>query len=113
MDEKKVEFRARLKGRKILRRLFPILSAYCLLLGLLNLLAGLGFLFLGGQYLLDMFGLIDTPNPKWVGWFVDDLFHKGWSSESCQAVIGAMVLGISLVITSIDYLARNSPFSAR
>ena len=56
-----------MKGRKILRRLFPILSAY--------------------YFQLDMFGLIDAPNPKWAGWFVATFF-----TGVGQAVVGAMVV---------------------
>jgi len=85
-----------------LKRFFSILS---LLLSVFNLLVGLGFLFLGGRYLLDMFGLIDIPNPVWIGWFVDDLTGMGMSAKSSQAVVWAMTfLGASLIITSIDYL---------
>ena len=32
-----------------------------LLLNVFNLIVGLGFLTLGGQYILNMFGLIDAP----------------------------------------------------
>lgn len=71
----------------------------------LQSLDSIGFLFLGGRYLLDMFGLIDAPNPRWIGWFVDDLFGMGMSAKSSQAVVWAMTfIGISLIITSIDYL---------
>ena len=75
------------------------------MLDLFNLLAGLVFLFLSGKYLLDMIGLIDVPNPVWIGWFVDDLLGMGMSAKSSLAIVFAMViLGFSLSITSIDYL---------
>lgn len=86
----------------LLKRFFLMLS---LLLGIFNLLIGFGFLFLGGRYLLDMFGLIDIPNPVWIGWFVHDLLGMGMSARSSQAVVWVMTfLGISLIIASIDYL---------
>ena len=72
---------------------------------LLSLFTGLVLLFLGGQCLLSMYGLIDVPPPAWIGWFVDDLFHMGISARSSQAVVWAMViLGSSLIITGVDYL---------
>lgn len=89
----------------MLRRLFPLSLTLSFLLSVFNLLIGLGFLFLGGGYLLDMFELIDIPNPVWIGWFVDDLTGCGMSARSCQAVVWAMAfLGVSLIVTSIDYL---------
>ncbi len=76
-----------------------------LILGVVNLSAGLVLLLLGTKYLLSMFGLIQIPGPVWIGWFVDDLLGMGMSSRSSQAVVWAMtVVGASLVVVSIDYL---------
>lgn len=89
----------------MLKRLFPLSLNLIFLLIVFNIFAGLGFLFLGGSYLLDVFGLIDIPNPAWIGWFVNDL--TGWDMDprACQAVVLAMTfLGVSLIITNIDYL---------
>jgi hypothetical protein len=75
------------------------------MLGILNLAAGLMLLLLGTRYLLSIFGLIDTPRPIWIGWFVDDLLGMGMSARSSQAVVWAMtILGASLVVASIDYV---------
>lgn len=82
-----------------------MVNGLLLLLGLLNLLAGLALAFLGGKYLLSLLGLIDMLGPRWIGWFVDDLFRMGMSARSTQAVVWVMViLGASLIITSTDYL---------
>ncbi len=76
-----------------------------LMLGVLNLVAGLILLLLGTKYLLSMLGLFQIPHPVWIGWFVDDLLGMGMSARSSQAVVWAMmVLGASLVVASIDYL---------
>jgi ABC-type multidrug transport system fused ATPase/permease subunit len=76
-----------------------------LVLVIFNLFAGLALLILGGQYLLSMYGLIDVPPPRWIGWFVDDLFGLGMSARSSQAVVWVMViLGGSMIVTSIDHL---------
>jgi len=86
-------------GTSVLKRVLPVI------LGAFNLLASLTLLFLGGRYLFATYGLIETPPPVWIGWFVDDLFGLGMSAKSSQAVVWAMtILGISLVIANIDYL---------
>jgi hypothetical protein len=88
----------------VLKRLFAALIVF---LNVLNLLAGLGLLALGGQYALDALGLIDAPDLRWVGWFVDDLLHMGISTRSSQLVFWAMLLvGFSLVVASVHGLCR-------
>ena len=75
-----------------------------LMLGVLNLVAGLVLMFLGTKYLLSIFGLIQIARPVWVGWLVDDLLGMGMSTKSSQAAVWVMtILGASLVVTSIDY----------
>ncbi len=89
---------------KMLKKFLPIID---LMLNVFNLMTGLGFLALSGQYLLDGFGFIEIPNPRWIGWFVDDIFHMGMSAMSNHVVICMMLLiGISLVITSVHNLYR-------
>jgi len=85
--------------------LLMMLNLLLVLLCVFNLLLGVGFVYLAGGYLLDMFGVINAPNPRWIGWFVDDLFHKGMSARSSQAVVWAMTFfGVSLIIASTGYL---------
>lgn len=76
-----------------------------ILLGVFTLLLGVGFVYLGGGYLLDAYGVIDAPNPRWIGWFVDDLTGLGMSARPTQAVVWAMLfLGVSSIAVSADYL---------
>jgi hypothetical protein len=82
----------------VVKWLLPVLAFF-------NFLAGLLLLLLGGQYLHSMYELIDIPPPRWIGWFVDDLFGLGMSAASSQLVAWAMaILGCIMTITSIDYL---------